>query len=112
MARFRVENPREKQQERQHSRWELFQERFWEWWYHGAPLFPKRNRKPRLKIHSVSHVYSLFLKGDISHEELYLMLTPAQVPKFVDLHQQVKAAMEGEGELPPELVISMSQTFI
>ncbi len=60
----------------------------------------------------MSHVYSLFLKGDISHEELYLMLTPAQVAKFVELHQQVKAAMEGEGELPPELVISMSQTFI
>ena len=62
---------------------------------------------------SVEETYCSFVLGHIPADGVYSFLKPDQVDSFVDLHEQVKAALEsGKGELPPVVTVHLIHLFI
>lgn len=118
MSPLRIENPREPEEERpQLTRWQIWQDRFWEWVYLGS--FTSQARRPkeiksRFRKASVIGLYADLISGEISALDLYEELEPVQVDEFIALHQKTRAEMNGEedADIPMELSLVLTRTFI
>jgi hypothetical protein len=113
MSRYKIENPREQVEEPQYSRWQLFQEWFWEFIFYGRA--PRQTKKPRWRTKkSVHALYGAFIKGSLASCDLYDQLHESQVEEFINLHRQTKAALNGEegAQIAPELIVVLTQTFV
>ena len=95
------------------SWWQEWQSRFWEWWYYGTPKSPRQVKKKPLvrQRFTLTGLYADMVNGELTEPDLYERLHSDQVADFIALHQTVRNVMDGEGELPRELVVPLAQAF-